>query len=119
MYLIVIVATHRGSLPVISLLLLATVYGLQVVLFLIKRQVRRCSVICWLQLRLALQFQFIGARFAERSRAACSLPDRLANHLLAGIPAARQAVSLNFASLSRAQVFFRDPRCQLLANGSL
>jgi len=37
-YLIVSVATHTGTIPLFSLIMIAAVYGLQVVIFLLKRQ---------------------------------------------------------------------------------
>lgn len=37
-YLIVTVATHKASVPILSLVMIGAVYGLQVIIFLLKRQ---------------------------------------------------------------------------------
>lgn len=37
-YLIVSVATHKAAVPTISLIMIAATYGLQVIIFLLKRQ---------------------------------------------------------------------------------
>ena len=45
LYLIIVVAMHKSAFPLISIIMIAVVYGLQAIIFLLKRE---CMLVGWM-----------------------------------------------------------------------